>query len=164
MTENQNGNNSSPKDSLKRFTDLLDEYVYSIGLPIKKNTEVDDILTLTAQEMSAMTALQCGEAAFLIFQYAAYIQSEYNRNVVRLMWAEEQISSLLGKYGDQYGDSYTKYDIRRARLCSGDDAAKIINQIRIHASARCEELKDISNKLTMMGRALLEYQGAKSRH
>lgn len=163
-TDKTSGSHLSQNEMLAKFEEIINEYENKIGLNrIKKSEEIDLILELTASDMSRMTALQCGEAAFILFQYSAYIQKEVNRHNVRKYWGEKQLEILLGKYGDQYGDGYTKYEIRLAKLVIGDDAARLINKIIIHASARVMELHDMSNRINMMGRALLEYQGAKSR-
>lgn len=164
MTESTNGQTSSKDEQLKKFEEILNEYEKGIGLDgLRMNPDVELYLNLTSGQLAGMTALHCGEAAFILFQYSAFLQKEYNRQNVRRTWAENKIDMMVAKDGDQYGDKYTKWIEKRYKLISGNTAARVVNNIVLHATSRCNALHELSNRVNSMGRVLLEYQATKSR-
>jgi len=157
------GDKKSSQDKLKLFEKILDEYISTTGLPhIVRNSEVEGVLSLTRDELKGMTAEDCGINSFLLQQYATYIQKEHNRNNVRVQWATRELSLIVATQESRFrtGD-YMKYELLLNKIICGDIAAAALSKIVKYASARATELDQLSSKIGMMGRALIELQQTK---
>jgi len=156
------GDIKSAKDNLKDYEKILDEYMAQIGVShIQYNNDANEAMMLTREELRGMSPEDCGETAFILQQYAAFLQLEYNRQDVRVKWATIKINEIIAHQGDQYGDKYTKWELRRAMVLAGDTAAQMLGQILIHAEGRAAQLKDVSSKINTMGKHIGDLQMTK---
>lgn len=159
------GENKSSKDRLAEFEQILNEYTQGIGINgIQYNAEVNDVLSLTREQLRGMHPEDCGELAFILSQYAVFIQKEQNRQRARVDWAEREISYLIALEQSKYygGDTkYVKYDLLRATIIKGNSAAQALDNIVRHAKARHVELDKVSSNINLMSKALIELQQTK---
>lgn len=144
------------KDELKKFESTLDHYHTTIGLDkIIYNDDVDSILLMSYDQLKNLDKQGCDEYAFLLTQYSLVISKEYNRNKVRVFWANDKLNRMLARYQDKYiGDRMVKYEIMRAMLINNDTAAEELNSIIMHATARMTELENITNSIDNLSRIL----------
>lgn len=159
----------SYKERMKKFEAILDEYQKQNGLShILYNSEIEGVLSLTREELSNLTAEQCGESQFLLAQYSAYLQKNYNRHNAKLKWAERELSNLVAKECHNYGDdnfmNNAKFQLILGKVIYGNEAAKVLNQIVNHASACVNELNDMSTKISFISKALGDLQQSKRKY
>lgn len=161
------GEKKSNQDRLADFERVLNEYTDTLGFAtIRYNTDVDQILELSRAQLRGMSTEDCGESAFILAQYAVFIQKEQNRQKVRIDWAERELSDIISREASNYGfggdkGRYVKYDMIRSTVVSGNGAAKALNNIIRHAKARSLELDQISMNINIMSKCLIELQQTK---
>ena len=69
----------TPKDNLKKFEDILDEYVNVIGTNrLSQTSEMTDLLGLTNAQLETMSAEECGIAAYQVGLFSSFLQREIN--------------------------------------------------------------------------------------
>lgn len=156
------GEPKSFKERLKEYESVLDQYNVKIGVAhILYHTEVNAIMLYNGDELRGLSAEECGEGAFILSNYAAFIQMEYNRQKARVEWAETELTKIIGSTGDRYGDGYTKYELRKARCIADDSSAKVLGDIIRHAGGRAIQLEGIADGLRDMARYLNGLQFSK---
>ena len=157
-------NKSTAKQKLAKYEEILKEYTEKIGISsVALNTEVISLLSLNSSDMESMAAEDCGIGAYILSQYALYLQQEYNRNKVRRDWADKEINLLLANNYSNYGDQYTKWDAKKNMLIAADQHANALHQIIKHAETRISELQDTSSRISTMARYLESLQQTKRR-
>ena len=160
------GKSKSAEDRLKDFEKVLNQYTDTLGFStIRYNTDIDEILELTREQLRGMSTDDCGEASFLLAQYAVFIQKERNRQNVRIDWAERELSNIIVSEASNYFDSdrikYTKYDFVKSTVIAGNGAAKVLENIIKHAKGRSIELDQIASNINVMSKCLIELQQTK---
>ncbi len=161
------GEIKSAKDRLADFEKILNDYTAGIGLSrIQHNPEVGQIFTLTREELRGMDPEDCGECAVILSLYSSYIQTEQNRQQVRVDWAERELSHLIAREKDNYGfggdkGKFTKYELLKSTIVVHDGAAKLLDQIITHARARAMTLDKISVNINLVSKSLIELQQTK---
>ena len=149
------------KEKLKTFERILDGYNDTTGISkIVHNTQVADFATLTHHEIIAFDAEQCSEIAYILSQYASYLQREKNRQTSRIIWAESEMSYLIGKNADNF-DKFTKFELMRAKLIVANSAAAVLHEILKHAKSRQSELDQMSYTMNNMAKYMNDLAYAK---
>lgn len=92
---------------LADITKILDTFLKKLSLPAYGvNNEIEKYFVYNEQDLSKLSAEQCGEIAVLITREAYFIQREHNIISAKVLWAEESlrysISDTLSNYGGQY--------------------------------------------------------------
>ena len=156
------GENKSFKDRLKEYEAVLDQYTVKIGIAhIMYNTEANEIMLYDADMLRGMSHEQCGEGAFILSNYATFIQMEYNRHKARVRWANTELMRIIAGTGDRYGDSYTKFELRKANCMNDDSSAQVLGSIIKHAEGRAIQLEGICDGIRDMARYLNSLQQTK---
>lgn len=77
----------------------LDEYEAGLGIPLQcppaVESEATRLLKLEPAQLRLLTAAECGENAFVLEQFAFFLQRAINREQVRLHRAEAVLRQLL---------------------------------------------------------------------
>ncbi len=147
------GENRSFEDRLKEYQSTLDHYAIKIGVAhIMYSPEANKAMLLTGEELRGMSPEECGETAFILSQYATFVEMEYNKENANLEWAEDKLTDIIAKEGDRYGDKYTKFEIKKARVLSDDSSAKVLGNIITEARGRATKLKGIASGIRVMAK------------
>lgn len=156
-----NGVTKSQTDRLAEFEKLLDDYENNIGInAVKYNPEVKLALSFTIEQIKTMTVQECAIFNLLLTQYSAFLQAQYNRQKVRAEYANRELDLIMSneasKYG--YGDdkNFVKYEFVKGKVIGANQAAKALYGIIKHASARMQELEQMSTKVSMIARAIYD--------
>ncbi len=133
-----------------------------IGLKgIVYDTDTNKYLQLTQEELKGMSAEECGAKAYALKQYSFYLQMEYNKAAGIMKWAIRNINAVLAKEYHNFGDKYTKYEVRRQLLIQNNAyAAEMYKQFQ-DAKVRCTTLRGLSRSVSFIASALSDLQQTK---
>jgi hypothetical protein len=165
MTEpTENGPNSlSIQDQLKKMEEILDEYESKLGLPAfcpqAIEAEATRLLRLTPQEMSKLAPDEKGEASVTLKQFAFYIQKAFNKEQARVHWAEERVKKVIAP-GLAQQKAYA-FEERKLLAIQENDAAIILERIRVNAQARVDRLSFITHRIEALAMSLFNIQRGK---
>ena len=156
--------NESVKDRIDTLDSFLDSYTEHVGLnKIGLNVEAQQYLQLDYAELSSYNTEECNIAAYALDRYALYLQKESNRNQAKYNWALENITKIVGKVGNNYGDKWTKYEMRMSMVIQDNEYAGALHTITMEMNAKITELSyisknvsSISNTLKNLGRSKYE--------
>lgn len=151
------------KDALKEFESLVDKYETDINLlfPKCQPSNIESALNLTEQDLNQMNSEECGAKAHTLSQYILYLQKEINRNTIRVNWAKNKMNLLIAAKFNEYGDKYTKVEIKMGMLCKENTYAAAINGILQHAEARITSLTNITMHVSLICNTLMSLQTSK---
>ena len=150
-------------DKLKKHEEDLEEYKMIQGLiGVAHNTEVTEILAYNRKQLNALPADFCGESAFILSQYACYLQQEYNSQKIKFKWSTNELNLYIAKVKDNYGfDKFSKWDLVRATIIQGESPAMNLNIIIQEAESRMTIIEDVVSKINTMAQHLKELQQTK---
>lgn len=121
--------------------------------------EARRLLCLSPAALSAMTAVQCGEAAFTLLQFSFFLQRASNREQSRIRMCERgrDVAALKGV------DQVTGYGFeeRMKKAVRQNDAASRLDDIRHEASLRKDRIAFLDDKVKEMAHALMALQSTK---
>ena len=145
----------------------LDEYEASLGLPSMAATQFAEcegtrLLTLSAQALKQMTAIDCGEASFALSQYCVHLQRAMNRERALCDWAEDMVRFLIAKkVGDAKGYSWEE---RRAVAVASSPLATEFEKLRRYTKNRINATDYLANRVDAMIKTLQNLQMSKRGH
>jgi hypothetical protein len=160
----ENGQQDSVKQRQENLDAMLDEYETKCGLPAftVAEDEAQRVLTISPAQLKSMTAVECGEAAVTLKQFAFYLQRCSNREQGRVKWAEESIKRLIApSVGNVRGYSLEE---RRPLAVLNDDVAKKFDELRVKADLRVTRLNYLASKVESMAMSLMSLQQSKRGH
>ena len=149
---------------LKQFESELDSFIDSIGISFVKDDYAIKALELTYDQLVKISPQEALIANFKLQQYGLYILSLYNRAENIKNWANHNLNVIVGKYGQQYGDKFTKFEERRCMVVAGNTFAYALNNILLKASSKSTELNKIADKVDKIAYALHELSKKKENH
>lgn len=152
-----------PKDQLKSLDDILDEYESTIGLPGKDAYPSMEKYLNPTEDVSVLTAEQCGEHALALSRYSFFLQRRYNTEVARLNWAESTLNQYTGSRASEYIGEYKPVEERQALVIKNDSYATKLLKIRDHAKQRANRVFGLSQKIDNIVKSLLELQNTRRR-
>lgn len=160
MNQTNSGQNDlTVQQKLVEAEKILDDYSKSIGTTaLKFNNEVETILGLKIDELRRFNEEECGLNAYCLAQYATFIQKEVNRHSAKLKWANHNLDIVVAKVSTNYGDKFTKWEVKRSLVVNDNEFAKALNKIVLEATLRVEELSFISSRIDKMSQILIELQ------
>lgn len=141
----------------------LDRFETDCALPSECPLEVENearrLLTLTPASLRGMTAIQCGEGAFTLLQFAFFLQKASNREQSRIKACERGRDFAALRGVDQvsgYG-----FEERMKKAVQQNDAATRLDGIRHDASLRKDRISFLDDKVKEMAHALMALQSTK---
>ena len=148
-------NNKSVSERTNILETFLDNYDTKVGISnIKYNNTAKQFLELSYEELNSYDEEECCIAAYGLEQYALFLQKEINRNQAKCNWASENIVKVIGKVGNNYGDKWTKYEMRRAMVIEDNEYANALNTLLMEMSIKVTELAFLSKNVTSMSNTL----------
>ena len=115
----------------------LNEYIEQIEaqinliLPIKNplTPEIEEALSLTYDKLSSIESGECKILSYQLAIYSLYLQKITNKYRSIRRWAENSLGLMIGKYGQNYGDKWIKFDEKKFALIADNSHAKSLNDI-----------------------------------
>lgn len=123
--------------------------------------DVHRYLSLSRTEMRKLPHWECAEACLLIHQAALHVQSEMNRHITRMKWAEECVTRLIAPRITRYGNKFTPYDYRRQMAVRDNEAALAVEGIRVKNQICVDEMSFIPTQMRQIADAYAELAQAK---
>ena len=121
----------------------IDSYITAKNVsPTKFNPEFAIAETLSIEQMEKLTQDDCFNFAYQLYQYADHVGTEraHCENVLR--WCDNSLQSIISEaLNSGIWDQYAKHDTKVATILRNDDLAGKINEWKMTASGRLENLK-----------------------
>lgn len=154
---------SHPAEKRKSELEIaLDNYENEMHFgAVHPHNDIEDYLTMSRADISALTADDAGEIGFMLAQYSFYIQKTVNRHQAMMNWAEANIKTIVARTIDQYNAPYSTFEEKKMKAIAGNDAAMVFQQFIVEAKKRIDTLSYLSQKIESMSRAMLEIQQTK---
>lgn len=131
-------------DRLKNFLDGIDAYITAKNVtPTPFNPEFAIAETFTLERMQKLTQDECFNYAYQLYQYADHLSREraHSDNVIR--WCEHNLQSIISEeLKSGVWDQYAKHETKVATILRNDDVARKINEWKMTAEGRLENLKN----------------------
>lgn len=144
----------SIEDKLAATVKVLDDYSKGVGLDtIQYNSDVEIVLKLNFESLSKMSADELASSAFILDQYALFLQRQINREKAKTNWAKSNLDVVVAENGQNF-DKYTKYELRIATIIKENDIARNLNQIIVKATTRLDELDFVATRIASMATKL----------
>lgn len=142
---------------LKQFLDSIEKWENALNIPeIKHNEDIERILNLDQAQLKLMKGQDCLMYSYQLIAYSDYVQSRISKEKSVLDWAESSIWYIIGGKVDQYGDKYTKWQIKYYSAVQENPLATEILKIKNNAQARYEILEGKQKRAEGMANILKE--------
>jgi hypothetical protein len=136
------------EDKLKIINDFITNYYNSVGLQnVKQNTEIEQYLSTSQNEMRKMTGEECLEAATMLAQEALHIQLEINRQKAILYRCTKYLNFIVAQNIDNCGSNYTPYEYRKYIAIRNNDVASQLSEMVNMINTKVEGLNFAANHL-----------------
>lgn len=153
---------SKVDDKVVELENMLADYNRSLGTAaITKDKDIEVVLEFTHEEIRSLGWEDCGIWSFRLARYAAFLQKEINRHSAKYKWAEHNIKIIVAKNQNNYGDKYTKYEVRRDMIIADNAYAQVLNKLLLQSMLRIEELNFLSTRIHTMSNILQDMSKSK---
>lgn len=153
-------NELTVSSSWEKINTAVQQYLDSIGVnKIKYNNEVEQILSYTLDELKKLTPLELEESAYVLAQYALFIQKEFNTHYAKHEWARRNLDNYIGTRAKEYGDKFTKFEEKRGAIIKDSPVAGALDKMIKEASIRVNSLEQISVRINAIARILENISG-----
>ena len=122
---------------------------------------VDRLLKLSYDELVKMHPDECSIGGYKLKQYAVYLQQKENRFKSIKFWLKSNLDTTIGKYASNYGDTYTKYEEKKASVIADNSFAKTLNTLYLEYSGYETEMTMICNRINELSKTLSEIRNNK---
>ena len=132
------------EDRLKHFLDGIETYITAKNVvPTKFNPEFALAETLSLDDLEKLTQDDCFNFAYQLYQFADHVSSEraHAENVIRRCNVTLQ-SIISTEINNGVWDQYAKHDIKVATILRNDELARRINDWKMTAEGRLENIKN----------------------
>lgn len=109
---------------------------------------------MTYDQLKNIHPEECALLCFKLAQYATYLQKTFNRLKNIRRWSENNLLVVIGKYGKDYGDKWTKFEERKFAIIADNEYAKSLYDIWLKYGALEEELTEIANKVRYISQTI----------
>ena len=123
--------------------------------------DIKEALNTSTEELRGLSEEACGIHGVIIHRYALYVQQEANKAQATLKAVESYIATLVAKEYDNYGDKYTKYEVKRSLVLSNHSHGEELNRIHIETQALNDSFSSLAYKMTSIGNSMIELQKTK---
>lgn len=153
------------EEILQEFLDNVERYTSSIYLAEvdkEKLENISNILNFKFSDFEGMTSLECSSAAFQLYAYAEYTESEKAKQKNILDWADSSIWYIISGTLDQYGDKYTKWQAKFYPAVKENPLASQILKVKNYAEAKFKILDGKHERIIKMADILSNLSRTKS--
>lgn len=155
---------SGQKSSSATTDDALDRWESSLGLPVSCPVEVEleatRLLSISPRVLHAMGSADLGEAAYVLEQFAFFLQRATNREQTRLRRAEENVRRLIAPHLQKV--SAYSWDERKLLAVRYSQAAREQDNERVEAQLRVDRLAYLAARVGGLVKAFQGLQQARS--
>lgn len=145
----------SVKDSIATLDSFLDRHNKGIGLgKIQLNTEAEQFLNLTYSELNKYDEQECNVASYILEQYALFLQKYTNRLQARHDWASDNIEKIVARLAMNYGDKFTKYEMRKQMIIADNEYAGALYAIVMETKVKSADIAFIVRNITSISNTL----------
>jgi len=106
------------KNEFDKYQEELNAWVKSLGVVVYQpnNDQLEQIITMTREELGGKTPVQLSEDAFVLSQYAYFLQNKQNECNAFLRWAKQVQNKLLGDNKPKLHNWVRKIELRLDRI------------------------------------------------
>lgn len=130
-------------ERLKYFLDGIEAYIAAKNVvPTAFNTDFAVGETLSLEDMEKLNQDDCFNYAYQLYQFADHVSKEraHCENVIR--WCNNTLHSIISvELNNGVWDQYAKHDIKVATILRNDDLANKVNEWKMTAEGRLENIK-----------------------
>ena len=130
-------------ERLKQFLEGIEAYITGKNItPTKFNPEFALAETLSLQDLERLTQGECFGHAYQLMQYVDHVGTEraHCENVIR--WCENALQSIISEQlTSGVWDTYAKHETKVATILRNDALASKINEWKLTAQGRLENIK-----------------------
>ena len=130
-------------DRLKHFLDGIDAYISAKNIvPTAFKPDFAIAETLSIEDMDRLTQQDCFNHAYQLYQFADHVAKEkaHCENVIN--WCNNSLQSIISaELNNGVWDQYAKHDIKVATILRNDEIANKINEWKMTAEGRLENIK-----------------------
>lgn len=157
MTKQIGKEESLIQSRMEDFIQKLDSVVKKLyPEEIEIDTAVDKLLKMSYHDLVKIPPDDCSIGAYKLKQYAMYIQQKENRCRNVKLWLKNNLDIVIGKLAKNYGDSYTKFEEKKAGVLGDNIYAKELNNKYIEYCAYESELSMLCTRIVDLSRTLSE--------
>ena len=149
---------SQDNELVETFLSKIDNWINSNDLNIKRDNheECEDILNMSTEDLESEDSESLMCKAYVLYGYADHIASCLNREKVISDYAEQSISYIISPIVNNYGDQFTKWEVKYNSAIRENPLAKSLNQLRGHCAARLTMLQNKSDHIKRMADMIFE--------
>ena len=123
-------------DRLQEFIQGIQNYIEGKNLgPTKFNKDYRIAETYSTEKLEKLTQDECFNGAFLLYQYADYINSEKCSQENVFSWCEKALNTIISTETEEMSQ-YTRHDMKVAHVLRSHDLAKKIDEWKSVAEGR----------------------------
>lgn len=130
-------------ERLKQFLDGIDDYISAKNItPAEFNEEFSEAEKLSTENLEGLTQDECFNYAYQLMQYVDHMGSERAQceNVIR--WCTNSLQSIISEaINSGVWDTYAKHETKVATILRNNELANKINEWKLTAEGRLENLK-----------------------
>ena len=153
---------SNVDEKIAELDKLLDDYSTALGTAaIQNDKDIETILEMSHEHLKLMDGEECGIWSFRVARYASFLQKEINRHTAKNKWAEHNLKIIVAKNQANYGDKYTKHEVKRDMIIAENSYAQVLNKMILQTMLRVEELNFLSTRIHTMSTILLDISKSK---
>jgi len=142
-------------DLLSSFLNSVDSWTKAQSLPVvEPNANLEFILNLDGEQLRSMSSTVLLEHSYELYAYSEYLETIKSKEKNILEWSDSSIWFIIGKEMGNYGDAYTKWQVKYYAAVAENPLASEILKVKNHASARVESLEGKSKRITKMADTL----------
>jgi hypothetical protein len=150
---------------LKQFLDSIEKWENALNIPeVKHNEDIERILNLDEKHLKLISSKDCLIYSYQLIAYSDYIHTRISKEKSVLDWADSSIWFIIGGVLDQYGDKYTKWQIKYYSAIQENTLAKKILKVKNNAEARYNILEGKQKRAENMSNILKELSRRKNEY
>lgn len=158
MPTNGESKLSQDNEILSSFLSKVDNWINSNDLSIKRidHQECENILNMSSEDIENEEPEDLMSKAYVLYGYADHIAYCMNREKVIYDYADQSISYIISPIINNYGDQFTKWEVKYNSAIRENPLAKLLNELRGHSMARLTMLQNKSDHIKKMADIIFE--------
>jgi len=140
---------------LNQFLENIENWKSSKYLAVvEPPKEVEEILNSNSGTIKSWTSEECSIAAFRLYVYAEYIETEKVKEENILEWADSSVWYIISTLMDNYGSPYDKWQKKYYSAVQENPLASEILKIKNYSEAKVKTLNGKHNRIMKMADTL----------
>lgn len=146
------------QDYIANFLNKIDDWINNNRLDIKRinHEECELILNYSLDDLEQEDSIDLLKKGYILHGYADYLSAAYNKEKMIHDYAENSITYLLSSAFNNYGDQYTKWEVKYNSAVKENPLAKKLLQLKNNARARLTLLENKSEHIKKMADLMIE--------